>query len=296
MTTGNIGNQTSKGFFGTLYTVIKFIIEKWYLIIGIFALISVIVMSIKDSYQQNDIGMLVLGLGSNIMSPDSAILLEVNKLKENPSITVEGDRKFTSYWEKIKFKLGKYGSHLRILTSLLFLIGMFYLFYQGLNLISERKGINMLLSLLIMVLLEMSFMLMLLYKEKTQVYPSMSNFLSTYHQLIYLVSLTVIIFLTFAIFNMQESSQSMMNIFYTLILGTFIFIFIGYLGVVNTLEDKKITNVEIVKTIVPFKGVYNLISNYKVVIGLPVEKFIEKMADIEKTNLTNLNTNKSIII
>ena len=294
MTTGNIGNQTSKGFFGTLYTVIKFIIEKWYLIIGIFALISVIVMSIKDSYQQNDIGMLVLGLGSNIMSPDSTILLEVNRLKENPKITIEGNREYSSFWEKLKFKFGKYGSHLRIITSLVFLVGMFFLFYQGFNLISDRKGVNLLLAFLVMILLEMSFMLMIVYKVKTDVYPTMSQFLSTYHSLLYLAVFTIITFLTFAIFNMQESSQSMMNMFYTLILGSLIFIFIGYLGVVNQIKDDKFTSTTIIKQIIPFKGIYNLFSNYEIILGMNVEKFMEKLPQDNDINKSIID--KSIVI
>ena len=158
--------------------------------------------------------------------PWGTLFLEVDKLKENPKITMQGNQEFNSYWEKLKFKVGKYGSHIRILTSLIFLFAMFYLFYIAFNLISDRKGVNLLLAFLVMVLLEMSFMLMIIYKNKTDVYPTMSQFLSTYSHLLYLIVFTIIIFLTFAIFNMQEASQIMMNMFYTLILGSLIFIFI----------------------------------------------------------------------
>mgnify|MGYP001605311827 FL=1 len=227
----------SSGFLGNFYNIIMWCIRNWYILIGTIFLSMAIIMGLKDSYVKNDIGEFIVQVGGRIMSPDSSILLEVDRLKENPKITVEGNREYSSYWEKFKFKLGKWGSHIRILTSFVFLLGMFWLFYQGFNLISERKGVNLLLSLLVMILLEMSFMLMVLYKNKIGDYPTMSQFLSTYSHLLYLSVTTIIVFLTFAIFNMQEASQTMMNMFYTLILGALIFIFIGYLGVVNQVKD-----------------------------------------------------------
>ena len=273
----------SSGFLGNFYNIIMWSVRNWYIVIGTIFLSMAIIMGIKDSYVKNDIGEFVTQVGGRIMSPDSVILLEVDRLKENPKITIEGNREFHSFWEKLKFKFGKYGSHIRIITSLVFLVGMFFLFYQGFNLISDRKGVNLLLAFLVMVLLEMSFMLMLIYKNKIGEYPSMTQFLSTYSHLLYLAVFTIIVFLTFAIFNMQDASQTMMNMFYTIILGSLIFILIGYLGVINQIKDEKLTNVDIVKSIIPMKGIFNLAKEWKLVVGVPVEKFMDKFPQVNNS-------------
>lgn len=283
-----INQPTSSGFFGTLYQIVTFTLRYWYLIIGFFTLTMVIIIGIKDSYQKSNIGEFIVQVGGRIMSPDSIISFEVDKLKMNPKITVEGNREYSSYWDKLKFKFGKWGSHIRILTSLIFLIGMFWLFYQGLNLLSERKSINLVLAFLVMVLLQSSFMLMTLYKDKVGVYPSMSQFIHTYSSILYLVVTLVIVGITFAIFNSFESSQIMINVFYTMIIGSLIFIFIGYLGVVNsldkTLEKKDIpTNADVLKSVIPFKGTYSLLTNWRIVLGTSFIEVIKKIPEVNES-------------
>ena len=279
--------QTSGGFFSSLLTFLKWSIQKWYLIVGIFVLLSVIIVGINDSVKERNFGPLVYNLGGSVVSPDSVIFYEVQRLKENPQITIEGDREYNSYWEKIKFKFGKWGSHIRILVSFLFLFGMFYLLYQGLNYLSERKALNMVVVLLIMILLQMSFMLMIMFKDKTGLLPTMNQFLSTYSSILYLAVTMIIIGITFTIFNSFEASQTMQNLFYTLILGLFIFIFIGYLGVVNSLDlgKKTPTNVEIMKNIIPFKGTISLFSNLDIIVGYGIlnESVLSKIPKVNES-------------
>lgn len=271
-------SQTSSGIFSTLFKGFRVLIKYWYYFISGLALLLVLVIGVKDSIQEKSFTPFVYNVGGRIMSPDGVIDIEVEKLKNNPQTTIE-PQEFTSYWEKIKFKFGKWGSHIRIFGSFLFLIGLFAVFYIILSRIGEKKFVNIFLALSIMILLQLTFVLLILYKTKTGNLPTMVEFLSSYSNLFYLIVFISITGILFLLFRSVDESSIATNFIYTIILSFFIFLFIGYYGIDKSSMEHK----EILKELVPFRGVTNMIRNFDLVVGNPVQIALNKLPQINES-------------
>lgn len=287
------------GLFSTLWKVLSFLMKKWYLLLIIIFLISIVPGALVHSIQQKSFNPLILETGGRIMSASDIISLQIKNIKSNPQITYEEANKFTSSWQRFKFKIGKLSNYYILIINLMFLVSMFSVYYFGLSYIDHRNSVNIPLSLFILIAFEIMFSMLMYIKEKTGELPSTSLFLNSYTSILNIMILVILSFIGIAIFIATDVSKTVSNMIYGLIFFFIIFLLVGLFNITRNIDGFDIKTEK--ERFYPLKGLFfgenSLVNNWKIIAGKGYEDFLMKfpIKDINESLNINNETVKTMV-
>lgn len=285
----------SSGIFSTAWKVISFLLKRWYLLVLVIFLVSIVPGAIVHSIQQKSFNPLILETGGRIMSASDIIALQIEKIKSNPQITYEEANSFKSSWDRFKFRVGKFGNYYILFINLLFLFAMFFLYYWGFHYIDNRTIINIPLAFFTLISFEIMFSMLLYIKAKTGNLPSTSLFINSYASILNIMILLILTVIAISLFIATDVSKTVANLAYGFIFFFIIFLLIGLFSIIRNIEGFSLK--ENKEMFYPLKGLFfgenSLVQNWKVIVGKSYEDFLQKFPATNIDNYIN-QTNQSV--